>query len=296
MARYTPRISRGATSGSGPNPPSLVDRFAPKFVVGNVLAGDSAVAHSAGGFTYVPDPGDGTGIASAITQLTALGFAADICIRAGTYTRAAGLARFIVPDNCRVWSPGGVNIITNDVDDCIFQIGAGVSLDTMTLTHRGVLAGVGVALIESPAGAANRRSHLRDVRTISAAAIASMSLTQGDYEVNSCELLYTGPAVSAPNAIVLAGGAARGVADIHSCAFSLFNVGVRLGFTGSVQDTRIIDNRFTLTNGVVPIAAGAGADRCTAGFNISRGSGSTLPTDVGTNNNIAPGVANIWGP
>lgn len=294
-ARWTPRISRGTGSGGGPPPPTQIDYFAPKIIVGNVLAGDSPVNHSAGGFYYIADPGNGTGIAAAIALLVGLGFAADICIRAGTYTRAPGLPRFVVPADCWVWSPGGANIITNDVDDCIFQVGAGVSLDTLTLTHRGVLAGIGVALVECPVGAAFRRTHLRDVRTSCGVLVPSMSLTQGDYEVNSCEFLYTGLPGTSPNAIVLAGGATRGVADIHDCAFSLFNTPVRIGFAGLVQDTRIVNNRFLLTAGVVPIAAGAGTTNSLALGNISRGGGGTLPTDAGLGNSINPGVANIWG-
>ena len=33
---------------------------------------------------------------------------------------------------------GGVNIITNNADDCVFQLGAGAALEKMTLTQRGV--------------------------------------------------------------------------------------------------------------------------------------------------------------
>lgn len=57
-------------------------RFAPKYLVGNVPAGDSNVASSVDGFVYIPDPGDGSGIALALTQPDGPG---DVWIRPGTY-------------------------------------------------------------------------------------------------------------------------------------------------------------------------------------------------------------------
>src|SRR5512147_636115 len=107
MSNARPEVQIGLTSAVGAAPPAALDRFAPKVIVGNTLSGDSALAYSTDGFNYVPDPGDGSGIAAAIAILVALGFAADICIRPGTYTRAAGLARYVVPAGSRVWTPGG---------------------------------------------------------------------------------------------------------------------------------------------------------------------------------------------
>lgn len=71
-------------SGSG----SALDRVAPTIVVGNVPAGDSAVAYSQDGFHYIPDPGDGTGIAAAIAALNSpgSGFGGRIYIRRGGYS------------------------------------------------------------------------------------------------------------------------------------------------------------------------------------------------------------------
>lgn len=276
------------------------DHFAPKFLVGNALSGAPAQSQ-AGYFRYVPDLGDGTGIALALTEMAALGFAADLFIQEGTYTRAVGLARFVVPANCRVIGDavGGVNIVTNAVDDCIFQLGAGASIERMTLTQRGALGAAGSALVEVPAGSSSQRTRLRDLRLVTPVAVLGLQLVGGSYEMNSLEFSFTG------------GGAAPRFASIEGAvgnpaSFYLENCRVSLAGTGAItfgtapavatRDARLIANRFELAAGVVPIAAGAGADGCLAMANVSRGSGSTLPTDAGTNNSINPGVSNYWGP
>ncbi len=273
------------------------DHFAPRFLVGNALS--AAPAPSVPGyFRYIQDPGDGTGIALALTELGLLGFAADVCIQEGTYTRAPGLARFVVPANCRVWSPGGVNIITNAVDDCIFQIGAGVALERMTLTQRGVLGAAGVALVECPLGSAAAKTLLRDLVLSTPVQVRGANLVGGDYELDDVRMFFTGGG-AAPIGINIDGsGNLAASFDMHDCLVSLANVGVRFGVAAGpgVLDSRVADNRFVLAAGVVPVAAGAQSANCLAIGNVSRGSGSTLPTDAGTNNSINPGIANIWGP
>lgn len=73
----------GGSGGGGSSGP---DRFAPTIIVGNVPAGDSAVAYAQDGFTYIPDPGDGTGIAAAIAALNSPGpIGGSIHIRRGVY-------------------------------------------------------------------------------------------------------------------------------------------------------------------------------------------------------------------
>jgi hypothetical protein len=265
--------------------------------VGNALSGAPAF-NQLGYFRYVPDPGDGTGIATALAEALALGFACDICIQEGTYTRAVGLARFVVPAGCRVWSPGGVNIITNAIDDCVFQLGAGASLERLSLTQRGVLGAAGAALVECPAGSATAKTQLRDLVLTTPVNVRGAQLVGGDFEVDNVRVFFTGGG-AAPVGINIEGGANPAFFDVHDCLFSLVNIGVRFGFAGggtAVRDSRIVNNRLALTAGIVPIAAGAGSERCTAALNVSRGSGSTLPTDAGALNQIAPGVSNTWGP
>jgi len=87
MSRWPVRISQ---TGSGPTPPGdSQDRFAPKYLVGNTQApyNDSAVAYNTDGFRYIPDTGNGAGIAAALLAANAGlgGVTGDVWIRPGTY-------------------------------------------------------------------------------------------------------------------------------------------------------------------------------------------------------------------
>lgn len=276
------------------------DHFSPRFLVGSALRGAPAPSMP-GYFRWIRDPGDGTGIALALTEIALLGFAVDLCIQPGTYTRAPGLTRFILPANCRAYGQdiGGVNIVTNDTDDCIWQLGAGATLEQMTLTQRGTLAAAGAALIEAPAGSASARTRIRAVRLTTPVSVLGLQLVGGSFEMSSLEFSFTGGG-AAPRFATIEGAAGNPASFfMENCRSSLPGTGaVRFGFAGdgtAVRDARILGNRFELAAGIVPIAAGAGADGCLAQGNVSRGSGSTLPTDAGTNNSINPGVANYWG-
>lgn len=270
------------------------DHFVARFFVANALRAAPA-PDQVGYFRYLQDPGDGTAIAVALAAMAGLGIACDLCLGEGIYTRAVGLPRFTVPAGCRVWSPGGVNIITNAVDDCIFQLGAGCALDRLTLTQRGVLGAAGAALVECPAGGAKTR--LEELQMITPVQVRGAQLVGGSFEVSSCSVSFTG-AGAAPVGINIEGAAGNpGKLDVHDSFFSLVNIAVRMGFTGgvTVQDSRVVNNRMTLAAGIVPIAAGAQCSNSLATGNVSRGSGATLPTDAGAGNSINPGVANIWG-
>lgn len=112
----------GGSSGS--------DHFAPKYVVGNVLAGDPAVG-SGPPFRYIPDPGDGSGIALALTQPNGPG---DIWIRPGTYTLAAALPA--VPAGVLVRGSGRDTTIIVGLsagDQGVFALSAGSGLHDMTV-------------------------------------------------------------------------------------------------------------------------------------------------------------------
>ena len=67
------------------------DHFAPKYLVGNTQApyNDSPVAYTSAGFRYIPDPGDGSGIALALSYANpadpAFVAEGDIWIRPGVY-------------------------------------------------------------------------------------------------------------------------------------------------------------------------------------------------------------------
>jgi len=272
------------------------DHFVARFLVGNALSGAPALGQT-GYFRYIQDTGNGLGIDTALTEMAALGIPCDLCIQEGTYTRAPDLKRFVLPAGCRAWSPGGATIVTNNADDCAFEIGAGCTLERLGLTQRGVLGAAGSALVECPAGSAVT-ARLRGLRLTTPVNVIGARLVGGAYEVDSCEVLFTGGG-AAPVGISVEGTPENFAQfDIHDSFFSLVNIAVRFGFTGAgaqVQDSRVVNNRMSLNAGIVPIAAGANTSDCIAMGNVSRGGGGTIPTDAGVGNSIAPGVANIWG-
>lgn len=85
----------------------LIDRFAPNWIVGNVPAGDSAVAYSVQGFHYIPDPGDGSGIAAALAAAGAAG-GGVVTYRFGIYdlNGAGSPVAMTVPKNVILVGPG----------------------------------------------------------------------------------------------------------------------------------------------------------------------------------------------
>jgi hypothetical protein len=104
MSRWPVRISQ---TGGGPTPPSGdPNRFAPKWIVGNIPAGDSPTYTFDGGFIYIPDPGDGTGIQAALSQAALT--PGDVWIRPGTYDFGAGAVAMplVIPAGCRVQGSG----------------------------------------------------------------------------------------------------------------------------------------------------------------------------------------------
>jgi len=130
-SRGIPRISSSG-GGGGPPPGDSQDRFAPKYMVGNELAGDTAPAYSAGGFVYILDPGDGTGIEAALA-LAAIN-PGDISVRPGVYDFAAGAAvmPLSVPDGVRITGsgPGTCELRSRTSgDQGIFELGTQVGIE-----------------------------------------------------------------------------------------------------------------------------------------------------------------------
>jgi len=129
--------------GGGGPPGSSLDRFAPKYLVGNELAGDTTdTTGTAAGFTYYSDPGDGTGIAAALFAAGTV--PGDVWIRPGTYTTTAP---FTVPPDVAVRGAGPSTIIVGDpgtINQGLFTMRAGSSLRSMSLEHSEPAASVGV--------------------------------------------------------------------------------------------------------------------------------------------------------
>lgn len=162
MARFIPSPAGGGI------PPGSVDHFAPRYIVGNVPAGDTAPVQPAP-FQYIPDSGDGAGIATALAAAAISG--GDIWIRRGTYDFAAGAVAtpLTIPAGVRVRGEGGggegglgaLTIIGAPAgnaaltQDC-FVLGANASLEDLAIIvpagAGGGLAGVGIVQTPSDGG------------------------------------------------------------------------------------------------------------------------------------------------
>jgi hypothetical protein len=132
-------IPFGGSGGGGGSD----DRFAPKYLVGNTTNGDTATTTgTAAGFTYFADPGDGTGIAAALTAAATT--AGDVWIRPGTYVISQNL---VVPPDVAVRGAGPSTIIVGApgaINQGLFTMRAGSSLRSLAITHNEPAASVGV--------------------------------------------------------------------------------------------------------------------------------------------------------
>jgi len=142
----------GGGSGGDPN------RFAPKYIVGNVPAGDSNLYTFAGGFIYIPDPGDGTGIQAALAQASNPppgGAYGDVWIRPGTYDFSAGavIMPLTIPAGTRVQGAGNTTTLIAKTagDQGVFVMAAGGAGTDSALSSLRDLAIV-VPLVADPTG------------------------------------------------------------------------------------------------------------------------------------------------
>jgi hypothetical protein len=129
---------------------ATIDRFAPKYLVGNIANGDSPTAYSLNGFQYIPDPGDGTGIQTALGAAAAVH--GDVWIRPGTYDLSlnpgAVVCPMVVPPGVLVQGAGGgetasgggattIKSQAGPFSQEIFTLGAGCSVLNMNLQANG---------------------------------------------------------------------------------------------------------------------------------------------------------------
>jgi len=148
-SRYEIHIGPQGSGGSGP-PPTVDDHFAPKYLVGNVPAGDPNAAQAAP-FVYIPDPGDGSGIAAALAQPNGPG---DVWIRPGTYDLGAGTTPpLFVPTGVRVQGSGQSTIVKGKTtgDQGVFVLSLGSTLSHLQCEVTASDAGsvTSIALIRS---------------------------------------------------------------------------------------------------------------------------------------------------
>jgi hypothetical protein len=155
-SRWIPGI-RGLGSGGGPPPPETTDHFAPKYIVGNVLAGDPAVAQAAP-FVYIPDPGDGSGIEAAFAAAAIA--PGDVWIRPGIYDlRIGAVASLTQPTGvlCRGAGIGSTFIFGRATgNQTILTMGAAAQLrDIQVLSGAptAATAGPSLGVIEAGLGA-----------------------------------------------------------------------------------------------------------------------------------------------
>lgn len=121
----------GGTGAAPPATPS--DKFTAKYLVGNSVAGDGT-STSVAGFTYILDPGDGSGIQLALTQPSGFG---DVYIRPGSYVAPAPQV-LTIPSGVRVTGAGraatvltGIGFITNEasaIRDMTITVDTGIAV------------------------------------------------------------------------------------------------------------------------------------------------------------------------
>lgn len=157
---------------------SSLDRFGPSVVVGNTIAGDSAVAYSQDGFNYVPDTGNGAGIAIALGLVASGGW---VHIRRGTYNfnSAGGPAGpLTVPAGVSISGEGrlATTIVGLSVgDQGVFTTTGFTSIVNLSVgVSAADPAGVGSAAIITSAG----RTHIENVN-VSILASATGTLRDG---------------------------------------------------------------------------------------------------------------------
>jgi hypothetical protein len=125
---HMPPMGGGGGGGGG-----QTDHFAPKYLVGNVPAGDPNLAQAAP-FIYIPDIGDGSGIALALTQPNGPG---DVWIRPGAYNLNNGMAGpLVVPPGVRVQGAGATtNILGKQTgDQGVFVLSVNSQLRDLNVT------------------------------------------------------------------------------------------------------------------------------------------------------------------
>lgn len=252
-------------SGSPP-PPEVVDRFAPTFLVGNELAGDPAVAQVAP-FRYIPDPGDGTGIETALTEAAGIP-GSWVHIRRGTYTLDAGVLPLAIPASTRVTGDGAGTILVQRADDRrVFTLASFSELSNLRVNFTSAAPGAtGAAMIDASAATLARVQH---AMVIGGAATANLDeslegvVSLGtncfafDLFITGVDYLGQGPSQLA---LVLCGPTA-GNSRVSLCSLQGGDYSIRIGTAVATPLGCVIgDNVINASLGLVGQIAGIYAD------------------------------------
>lgn len=153
------------------------DKFAPKYLVGNTANGDSPVAYTNAGFRYIPDPGDGSGIALALSYANPADpdFVAegDIWIRPGVYDlNGSGSPTIPMELAAGIVVRGSGNktsiLARNSGNQSVFSMKSSSELRDLRINYFGesdpVSAGVGLVVIDGTSQSAPAWLHRVDLQ------------------------------------------------------------------------------------------------------------------------------------
>lgn len=225
--------SRGGGGGGGGGD---LDRFAPKYLVGNTTSGDpdtTATTGIAPGFRYIPDTGNGAGIATALSLAATV--PGDIWVRPGTYNfTAAGAptAALTVPTGVRLIGSGPSTILTGRLtgDQTLFNLAASSEMHNLRINVIGVQSGTGPGVVNITAGSSavcwiSRVDVQVEITAGSTGTLrTAFNLASGVSIIQDCRFFIAGTAVSVGTGglcAVLSNGGAGANARITRCRVSL---------------------------------------------------------------------------
>lgn len=225
--------------GGAPPPVPALDKFTPKFLIGNATAGDGT-STSIAGFTYILDPGDGSGILQALALVTS----GDIAIRPGLYAFPVPTT-LNVPENVKITGAGrGTTLIAN----AAFSLAEGASLADMS-----VASGTGTTTVTVTAAS---QGLLRDVSLASdfqaihivgpgIFSIENVDVILSEQEQSDSSVLVTDSAEVLCRNLQVSGG----LASLEIRDSSIVR-GVECSFTGALTALVVVDSTFSFTDTV----------------------------------------------
>ena len=263
--------------------------FGPRYIVGNTPNGDSAVSYAAGGFVYIPDPGDGSGIATACTA--AGGAPGDIHIRAGTYdlNQPGSPGVPFQVSGIVVSGAGAATIILGNnsapAETTVFEVGNGATLRDLSLqTTLDTGNGGGSGIIQANGGSA---VYIENVSIEYNRDPTATSNVRGAIYGNftpvtcvNCRIVLSGTRAPANPDEALSGFVSRGaVMTLTGCSTTGGDAGIVAN--GSLGDSRIAANGCTVSGvglyGAVAYAvAGSAALAVGGGSSVSAVAASAI--------------------